>query len=52
MTLDEYKQLRLLEEINRKVSRQSWFADLSSNIVGNAIWDGFVWLGSRLIKKL
>lgn len=52
MTYEEYYRLRLLQEIHRKVSRQTWFADFSSNVAGNALWDGIVWLGSRLIKKL
>ena len=33
-------------------SHRSWFSDLSSNIAGNAVWDGLVYLASRLIKKL
>ncbi len=33
-------------------SHHSWLSDLSSNIAGNAIWDGVVYLASRLIKKL
>lgn len=29
---------------------QSWWLDLSSNVVGNAAWDGLVWLGTKLFK--
>lgn len=52
MTDKELMQLRMLAEINRKVSRQTWWSDFSSNIAGNAVFDGLVWLASRLIKKL
>lgn len=41
--------LQELEDIKR---RQSWWLDFSSNIAGNAVFDGFVWLVSKLIKKL
>ena len=52
MTDEELMQLRLLAEINRKVSRHTWWSDFSSNIAGNAVFDGLVWLASRLIRKL
>ena len=52
MTDKELMELRMLQEIDRKVSRSHWLSDFSSNIAGNAIWDGAVWLLSRLIKKL
>ena len=39
-------ELRLeLDEIKR---RQSWWLDLSSNVAGNAIFDGFKWLISKI----
>lgn len=41
-----------LDEVHEKVRRQTWFSDFSSNIAGNAVWDGLVWLGSRLFRKL
>lgn len=41
--------LRELDEIKR---RQSWWLDLSSNVAGNAIFDGAIWLFNRLLKKL
>lgn len=52
MTDKELMQLRMLAEINRKVSQRTWWSDFSSNIAGNAVFDGAVWLVSRLIKKL
>ena len=46
------KQGREIDEIHAKVSRQTWLSDFSSNLAGNAVWDGLVWLGSRLLRKL
>ena len=44
------------EEIRKELESikkgQSWWYDLSSNIAGNAIFDGLVWLGSKLIKRV
>ena len=31
---------------------QSWWLDLSSNVAGNAIFDGAVWLLGKLIRRL
>ena len=41
-----------LEEIDRKVSGQTWLRDFSSNIAGNAVWDAAVWIAKRLIRKM
>ena len=46
------RQESRIADIDEKVSRQTWLSDFSSNIAGNALWDGLVWLGSRLIRKL
>lgn len=46
------RQQSQLAAIDTKVSRQTWFADLTSNIAGNAIYDGAVWLISRLVRRL
>jgi len=46
------KQEREIGEIHRKVSGQTWLSDFSSNIAGNALWDGLVWVGSRLLRRL
>lgn len=46
------KQGREIDEIHDKVSRQTWLSDFSSNLAGNAVWDGLVWLGSRILRKL
>ena len=52
MSRRELEELRLLQEIHHKVSRQTWLSDFSSNIAGNAVWDGLVWLGRRLLTRL
>ena len=49
MTEKDWLILQELEEIKR---RQSWWLDLSSNIAGNAVFEGAVWLVSKLMKRL
>lgn len=42
-----------IADVSKKISSsQTWLSDFSSNIAGNAVWDGLVWLGSRLLRKL
>ena len=52
--LDKQQAIRQaqLEEINRKVSGQTWLRDFSSNIAGNAVWDAAVWVARKLLRKL
>ena len=38
-----------LDNIERK---QSWWLDVSSNLAGNAIYDSFLWVASRLLRRL
>ena len=49
-------QGRELTEIKsdlEKIKRQGSFGrDFASNIAGNAVFDGFVWVVSRLIKRM
>lgn len=36
-----------------KIKRQGLFSrDFASNVAGNAVFDGFVWIVSKLIKRL
>ena len=49
MTEKDWLILQELKEIKR---RQSWWLDLSSNIVGNAVFEGAAWIVSKLIRKL
>lgn len=46
------RQGREVDEIHQKVSKQTWLSDFSSNVAGNAVWDGLVWIGSRILRKL
>lgn len=56
MTEDEKAIMRMLMVQNRRLydleRRRSWLSDLSSNIAGNAIFDGAVWLFSKILRKL
>lgn len=46
----DYEEIRrALEEIRK---RQSWVLDFSSNVAGNAVWDGLVWLVKYIIRKV
>ena len=48
--------LKALRDQDQKLEQikqgQSWWLDFSSNVAGNAVWDGAVWLLSRLLRKL
>lgn len=46
------RQKHQLVDIDKKVSGRTWLSDFSSNIAGNAVWDGAVWLFSKLIRRL
>lgn len=41
-----------IAEIHDKVSKQTWLSDFSSNIAGNAVWGGAVWVASQLLRRL
>jgi len=48
MTEREFLLYNMIKEIDRKVSRQTWLRDFSSNIAGNAAWDAALWIAKRL----
>ena len=55
MTTKEFLILQQLLKDNQRQLRsirrhQSWFVDLGANIAGNAVWDGLIWLSSRVGK--
>jgi len=56
MNRRDWMMLQALQEQNEKLEdirrRQSWWRDFSSNVAGNAVWDGAVFLLSRLLRKL
>lgn len=46
------RQQTTINEVQERVNSHGWLEDFSSNIAGNAVWDGALWLASRLIRKL
>ena len=40
------------EKLDEIRSGQSWWLDLSSNVAGNAIWDGAIWLVTKILRRL
>lgn len=46
-----HKQSKDIEDIGQAVSQRTWLTDFTSNIAGNAVWDGLLWIGSRLLRK-
>lgn len=51
---DHSEVMSALEELRHKAddNHHSFTSDLLANITGNAIFDGAIWLGSKLIKRL
>lgn len=45
------RQKDAIGAIEDKVSRNTWLREFSSNIAGNAAWNGLVWLGAWLLRK-
>ena len=43
-----------LQNLERKAdsNHHSFLSDFAANIAGNGVWDGLVWIGSRLLRKL
>ncbi len=41
-----------IAEIRKDTASHTWLRDFSSNVAGNAAWDGAVWLFSRLLRRL
>ena len=50
---DHEEIMDALKGISKQVeeSRQSWISDFGANIAGNAAFDGFVYLLSKIIKR-
>jgi hypothetical protein len=46
------RQQSSMDDVQQQISQHGWLSDFSSNIAGNAVWDGAVWLVSRLLRKL
>ena len=43
-------QSRMLIELNKQSKSRGWLFDFSSNIAGNAVWDGIIYL-FKFIRK-
>lgn len=50
MTKEEKLILQVLRNQDKIRRNQSWWLDLSSNVAGNALFDGAVWLIKKLSK--
>ncbi len=46
--------MKAISDLSDKVdkSKHSWVADFGANIAGNAVFDGGMWLLSRVFRKL
>lgn len=51
---DHEEIMQALQGLSKKVedNKHSWLSDFGANIAGNAVFDGAVWLLSKLIRKL
>lgn len=49
--MDE-RDLMILRELREIRRRQSWWLDLSSNVVGNVLYEGAAYLLKGLIRRL
>lgn len=51
---DRKEIMSALQELKQKAdsNHHSFVSDFGANIAGNALWDGLIWLGSRIMKKL
>ena len=43
-----------LQDLRQKADKNhhSFVSDFGANIAGNAVWDGLVWLGGKLLRRL
>ena len=51
---DHKEIMAALQELKQKAdaNHHAFTSDLLANVAGNGIWDGLIWLGSRLFRKL
>lgn len=51
---DHSEVMHAIQNVGDKVEKgkHSFASDLLANVSGNAVWDGAVWLASRIFKKL
>ena len=51
---DHQEIMSALNEIRQKAesNHHSWLSDFGANVAGNAVFDGAVWLLSKLVRRL
>ena len=51
---DHREIMAALNDIRQKAdnNHHSWLSDFGANVAGNAVFDGAVWLLSKLVRKL
>ena len=51
---DHQEIMSALNEIKQKTvsNHHSWLSDFGANVAGNAVFDGAVWLLSKLVRRL
>ena len=52
MSMDNRNHEEIMRKLESIRKSQSWWLDLGSNIAGNAIFDGFVFVCSKLFRRL
>lgn len=51
MSMEDKNHIEIMRELESIKKGQSWWLDLGSNVAGNALFDGFVWVCSKLFKR-
>lgn len=51
---DHKEIMASLNELKRRAdsNHHSFVSDFGANIAGNAAWDGLLWIGSKLLRRL
>ena len=51
---DHTEIMAALQDIKQKADRNhhSFLSDFGANVAGNAVWDGLIWLGGKILRKL
>ena len=44
------RQEAKIDDVSRRIGKYPFASDLAANVAGNAITDGLIWLGRKLIK--
>ena len=51
---DHREIMQALQQVGRQVEdgKHSWLNDFGANIAGNAVWDGLLFLGNKLFRRI